>query len=58
MAELAGGAVECVGGRANGTAPVEDRRVSGDGAGVLVGLGGLGEGRHGVGAGAGGGGGG
>lgn len=53
MAESGGGAVECVVWCADRTASVEDWGVSGDGAGVLVGLDGFGEGRCGVGAGAG-----
>lgn len=53
MAESGGGAVECVVWCADGTASVEDWGVGGDGAGVLVGLDGFGEGRRGVGAGAG-----
>lgn len=53
MPERAGGAVECVVWCSDGTAPVEDRGVGGDGTSVLVGLDGLGEGWRGVGAGAG-----
>lgn len=53
MPERAGGAVECVVWCSDGTAPVKDRGVGRHGTGVLVGLDGLGQGRHRVGAGAG-----